>query len=159
MEECGRIYSFFFVAEEILYSITAVSERGSYAKPLWYWNRRYHLTRTTHYYDFVLGERLSFSIFANANRRLRAVSNARFLSRTYILQSENICRALERTATNAEYRSILYVEDSYVQFGLSEKDAKVGRNLSHAFYIYLVNVKTMKIFSNYVYFSESPNLK
>ena len=34
------------------------------------------------------------------------------------------------------------------------------RNLSHAFDIYLVNVESMrKIFSNFVFFSESPNFK
>ena len=37
---------------------------------------------------------------------------------------------------------------------------KIFRNLSHALYIYLVNVQTMrKIFSDFVCFSESPNFK
>ena len=47
--------TFCFVAEEdTLYNITAASERGSYAKPLWYWSRRYHLTRTTLCYGIAL---------------------------------------------------------------------------------------------------------
>ena len=42
---------FLFLTEEIL-GITAVSDRGSYAKPLWLRCKRYHLTLTTLYYGF-----------------------------------------------------------------------------------------------------------
>ena len=65
-------FFFWFVTEEIL-SITAGSDRGSYAKPLWLRCKRYHLTLTTLGYDFVLGE-ISFSIL-QMQRRLRPDSN------------------------------------------------------------------------------------
>ena len=53
----------------------AGSDRGSYAKPLCYASVILSLA-------VVLGESLSFSIFANANRRLQPDSNAR-LEATY----------------------------------------------------------------------------
>ena len=73
------MFLFLFLTEEIL-GITAVSERGSYAKPLWLRCKRYHLTLTTLGYDFVLGE-ISFSIL-QMQRRLRPNSNPR-LEATY----------------------------------------------------------------------------
>ena len=47
------LFCFLFLTEEIL-GITAVSDQGSYAKPLWLRCKHYHLTLTTLWYDFVL---------------------------------------------------------------------------------------------------------
>merc|ERR1711956_20441 len=60
-----RMFFFWFVTEEIL-SITAGSDRGSYAKPLSAGCRRYHLTHTPLWYDFCNRRKANFLKFANA---------------------------------------------------------------------------------------------
>ena len=97
MFEC--LFVCLFVTEEIL-SITAGSDRGSYAKPLSAGCRRYHLTHTPLWYDFCNRRKANFLKFANA----KAAATGFEPETRGDLSSLSNSRALAIAATVADYQ-------------------------------------------------------
>ena len=89
--------------QEIL-GITAVSDRGSYAKPLWLRCKRYHLTLTTLQYDFC-ARRNFFLKFANA--KAAATGFERGLTRGKRYHTQTQTRALTRSTVGPSFSQIV----------------------------------------------------